>query len=1021
MEKIAPMTTPELVPFALKDQPALIEAVFPAQKVSFEAQRERKAGAGQTLTAIGSYWKGRKPLILVRAIVLGSLLPQTDDAEKDLEIFEKLMGFDDVGLAHRAFIQKALKPKDIARLITLDNPWNPFAYKMNNAQLSTGEVNQWTFPMDTDSKGITIRWRKGTTDDEKVGLYHQALQTFDTYEEKAALCKRPEELDQQWLYQPVWHSVNQHLGHLGIKAHSHQELVEQLGLLRYGHKPRVGDTFSGGGSIPFEAARLGCDVYASDLNPIACMLTWGALNIIGASPEERRDIEQAQRDVAEAVDTEITELGIEHDAEGNRAKAYLYCLEVKCPETGWLVPLTSSWIVSKTRNIIAKLIPDEANKRFHIDIEKNVTTEEMNEAELGTVQKGIMVYSLKGKTYKIPIKTLRGDYKDKEGKNRNGLRRWEKHDCMPRPQDLFQERLYAIQWITKDSLNKSRQETFFTSVSDEDLVREQTVQQIVSSHLIEWQEKGLIPDMQIEPGYNTDQPIRERGWTYWHHLFSARQLHFLSLFKEKASQQQPDIFAFLAIKLASLTDYVGKLVRWSVATPHSQGGGREVPTNVFSNQALNTLYNYASRSWASVDSIYFTKIRDIPIESKTEITTCASGMISKSSDLWITDPPYADAVHYHEITEYFIAWLRKNPPAPFDQWNWDSRRALAIKGSGDDFRRGMVDAYKAMTDHMPDNGMQCVMFTHQDTGVWSDMVGIFWAAGLQVVGAWYIATETTSELKKGGYVQGTVTLMLRKRPAGEKQGFKNRVLPAVRQEVERQIQQMLHLNTEVKEKLGEPVFNDSDLQMAGYAAALKVLTGYTHLGGEDVTRFALRPRQKGEVTVVDEIVQQAAESANSLLVPEGLQRESWQAVRGIQRFYLRMMDMESGTGASKLDNYQNFAKAFRVADYTSVMASMTANKARLKTVREFASRDLSDSTEFGPTPLGRVVMALQQLLAETDPQVVINQMQEELPDFLDSRPLLMDLTHFISNKALDLDVRDAAEILTGRLRNLRLA
>ena len=56
---------PSVIPFALKDAPALIETVFPAQKVSFEAQRERKAGAGQTLTALGSYWKGRKPLILV--------------------------------------------------------------------------------------------------------------------------------------------------------------------------------------------------------------------------------------------------------------------------------------------------------------------------------------------------------------------------------------------------------------------------------------------------------------------------------------------------------------------------------------------------------------------------------------------------------------------------------------------------------------------------------------------------------------------------------------------------------------------------------------------------------------------------------------------------------------------------------------------------------------------------------------------------------------------------------------------
>ena len=66
------------------------------------------------------------------------------------------------------------------------------------------------------------------------------------------------------------------------------DLVDQddgVHRLRFGQRPKVGDTFCGGGSIPFEAARLGCDVYASDLNPIACMLTWGALNIIGASPE----------------------------------------------------------------------------------------------------------------------------------------------------------------------------------------------------------------------------------------------------------------------------------------------------------------------------------------------------------------------------------------------------------------------------------------------------------------------------------------------------------------------------------------------------------------------------------------------------------------------------------------------------------------------------------------------------------------------------------------------------------------
>jgi putative DNA methylase len=376
-------------------------------------------------------------------------------------------------------------------------------------------------------------------------------------------------------------------------------------------------------------------------------------------------------------------------------------------------------------------------------------------------------------------------------------------------------------------------------------------------------------------------------------------------------------------------------------------------------------------------------------------------------------------VMYHEITDFFIAWLRKNPPPPFDEWTWDSRRDLAIKGSGDDFRRGMVEAYRAMTNHMPYNGMQCVMFTHQDTGVWSDMVSIVWAAGLQVVGAWYIATETSSELKRGGYVQGTLILMLRKRSASNQPGFRQRILPEVKREVDAQIRQMLHLNDETSRKMGNPVFNDADLSHAGYAAAMKVLTRFTSIGGEDVTAFALRPRRKGETTVVDEIVEQAAETANGLLVPEGLARETWAAVGGMQRFYLRMLDMET-TGAAKLDNYQNFAKAFRVADYAAVMASIKPNAARLKSVTEFQSRDLTDRTEIGPTPLGALIVAIQEFLAEKDPAVVMANLRDALVDYLDKRPVLMDMADFIAVKARGPEIRRAAEAIASRVRHQRL-
>src|SRR5437868_14724516 len=90
-----------VTPFEWRDRPSLIERLLPAQKISAEAQKERKAGAGQTLTALGSYWKGRKPLILVRAVLLGALLPASDDPAADLDIFLKLMAMDDAAFARR--------------------------------------------------------------------------------------------------------------------------------------------------------------------------------------------------------------------------------------------------------------------------------------------------------------------------------------------------------------------------------------------------------------------------------------------------------------------------------------------------------------------------------------------------------------------------------------------------------------------------------------------------------------------------------------------------------------------------------------------------------------------------------------------------------------------------------------------------------------------------------------------------------------------------------------------------------
>ena len=100
-----------------------------------------------------------------------------------------------------------------------------------------------------------------------------------------------------------------------------------------------------------------------------------------------------------------------------------------------------------------------------------------------------------------------------------------------------------------------------------------------------------------------------------------------------------------------------------------------------------------------------------------------------------------------------------------------------------------------MSRNMPDNGLHIVMFTHQDASVWADMAAIVWGAGLQVT-TWYVATETR-QLKKGGYVQGTVLLVLRQRSEGESV-YRDELVQEVRTEVATQIRTMTGLNQSTK-------------------------------------------------------------------------------------------------------------------------------------------------------------------------------------------------------------------------------
>jgi len=828
-----------------------IETQFPIARLSAESYKERKAGASQTLTGLGKWW-GRKPLILVRASIVGMLMPASNNPKKDREIFLKILTMDDEGTWLRC------KPA-IQR-------------KTNRAAFN-------------------------------------AL----PYAERIAHCERPENVigpsDEAWV------EIN---SHLGTNANKLPDLIEQLGQRTFGHTPRVGDCFCGGGSIPFESARIGCKTHGSDLNPVAGLLTWSSLNLLGGGQSAQEIVQQAQAKVFESADKKITEWGIEHNDRGERAEAYLYCVEVKPEGCDYYIPLAPSWVISEKYRIVCNWIKVNGSDRLRPEVSV-VSAEELN---LYKNKKGATVSSSRAiDPFEISrswsIESLRGP---------TGLRHWSNDDVIPRAEDIFQERLYCVRWI--DAQGNRR----FAAPDDDDLNRENKVLKLLQKHFKEWQREGFIPSRGIpEGGDETARLYRERGWTHWHQLFTPRQLltHGVIL-REGSAIKSQQFAAFLLLFIGKAADHNSKISVWN--SHASKGPGST--SNMSMNQAFNTQFNHGSRAFSELK---FSILGDQSVEvfGSSKISLLDAREIKEKQDLWITDPPYADAVNYHEIGDFFLAWYDNLLVKSFPDWHPDARAELAVKGDGEDFRRSMVEVYKNLTLNMPDNGLQMVQFTHQDPAVWADLGMILWAAGLKVTSAWTISTETEAGgIKQGNYVQGTVCLVLRKR-IGSESGFLDEVYPLVEDEVKRQIASMQSLD----DGGGEPNFNDADYQLAAYAAALKVLTQYGNLDGRDVEHEVFAVRTKNEKSDFQAVIERALGIACDTLIPNGLDY-SWRDLSLVERYYLRGLDIES-RGERRQGMYEELARGFGVINIKPLLKSDKANGARMHTPTGFAANGLA--------------------------------------------------------------------------------
>jgi putative DNA methylase len=186
--------------------------------------------------------------------------------------------------------------------------------------------------------------------------------------------------------------------------------------------------------------------------------------------------------------------------------------------------------------------------------------------------------------------------------------------------------------------------------------------------------------------------------------------------------------------------------------------------------------------------------------------------------------------------------------------------------------------------------------------------------------------------------------------------------------------------------------------MAGYAAALKVLTAYATIDGKNMVIEAEAPRQKGKKTFVDELIDFAVLTAVQFLVPVGFEKDEWKKLTAVERFYLKMAEMEH-QGSKTLDNYQNFAKAFKVHHFDQLLSdSSKANAARLKLAIEFKSSLMSGDAELASTPLRALLYAFYELDKDIEVDDVLLHLMENCPNYNQHKALLAKMAQYLAEK-----------------------
>ncbi|QUV79859.1 DUF1156 domain-containing protein [Chloracidobacterium thermophilum] len=637
-----------------------------------------------------------------------------------------------------------------------------------------------------------------------------------------------------------------------------------------GRAPRVLDPFAGGGAIPLEALRLGCETYALDYNPVAVLLNkavleyphkFGQPDSVSNVPLPPRSEEHSQSNLellevsAERAESPLLqavsawgkwiveearkelEQFYPKDPDGSIPVGYLWARTLPCqnPACGAEIPLMrQTWLAKKDNKKIAlRLIPNRETRRIDAQIVGADGQPLDFDPEEGTVSRAHVRCPLCGGT--IDDKTTRRLFR--EGKSGQRLmavvlhhpKRTGKTYRLPTERDL--EAYRAAETALEHKRARLREEWGIEPVPDEEI---------------------------ITPCHEVDRPPMY-GMPTWGDLFNVRQKLALITFADKvrqaharmtAARTDPEfakaVATYLALAVGRLSDRNSALCR---VIPQTQAIGF-----TFTRQALPMLWDYIEMNpvqhasgWQSLigDSTgnlaHFSSISHTnPLGSAHHASATALPWPDDHFDAVLTDPPYYDNVNYSALSDFFYVWLKRTigdlypdlfatPLTPkSEEMVADASKAGGMENAMRRFEQMLTQAFSEIRRVLKPDGVAVIVFAHKTTAAWETVINALLDAGLYMTASWPIHTEMQARLnaQETASLASSIYMVCRKRTTDQTGEFGK-----VRREIEERIGRRLA-------QFWDAGIRGADFFMSAIGPAVEVFGKYQRvekLSGEPVT------------------------------------------------------------------------------------------------------------------------------------------------------------------------------------------